>query len=333
MTHVRSWLLVVVSLAACGDDGPPVLPPDGDIEPPIPWWTPEPGEAANWDIQLAAPFDTSVPRQMYLLDLWDVSPGGTITYDDATTVTVPAGALAGAIDAVKSAGAVAICHVDVGAIRLGDPDVAKFPGSAGTLPDDPDAPEAGSVVGWSVIGDADTRYLDVRAASRAMWEAAMFKRFEHAKQIGCEGIDADWMDQNTRGFGTTGGDEIAAYYDAVVADLHARELSAGFHAKTQVGKLLSGQYASTYDFAVTERSGEFNEFDLTRGFAQAGKAEFAYDFEDDGVTDRDGDKVTDGLSFTTGCTRMNLPADWIFKSADGAFRPTSTTLMQRADCP
>jgi hypothetical protein len=172
-----------------------------------------------------------------------------------------------------------------------------------------------------------------------MWQDAMFERFAYAKSIGCEGIDADWMDQNLRGFGTTGGEDIAAYYDAVLTELHALELSAGFHSKTQVGKLLSSQFAgtgadaTTYDFAITERSAEFDEFDLTRGFAIAGKAEFAFDIEDDGVTDRDGDKVTDGLSFTTGCMRLNVPLDWILKSADPAFRPTSTTLMLRADCP
>jgi hypothetical protein len=278
---------------------------------------------------VAAPFVPARDPQVVAF-----APGGTITYADNTTVTVPVGALAGAVASIKGAGAVLVCRVDSGAIRLTDPDAMKFPGFDGPPNDRPMDPAAGSVVGWSVFVDPNTRYLDLRTAGRAMWQPAMFKRFEYAKSIGCEGIDAAWIDQADPGFPlVVAGSEndVTLYYADVVADLHARELSAGFHASTPQGKLFTSQFAQSYDFAVTERSAEFDEFDTTRAFNQAGKAEFAIDYVDD--MDRDLDLENEGISFTGGCTKMSIVQDWIHKEADATLRAKSGYLMQFADCP
>ncbi len=326
----------ILALAACGDDGDPIKPPDGGIDAfNPPWWTPSPGEASNWDDQLVAPLDVSTTRQMYTLDLWDVATAGTIDEGGGVIVTVPAGPLAGKIDTLHGAGAKVVCHIDAGAIRLTDPDAMRFPGFA-TPPDRPTMPAAGSVIGWSVVGDPNTRYLDLRTAGRTLWQGAMRKRFDYAKTIGCDGIDAGWIDQADPGFPlvTAGNDnDITLYYADVVAQLHNREISAGWHASTFVGKSFADAFSDSYDFAVVERCAEFDECDLTRVFQQKSKAVFGIDYDTTPVGDRDADGTPDGVTFALGCARTNLPTDWIHKDADPAFRPSNAYRMARAQCP
>ena len=339
-------LVILATVVGCGDDGEPLVPDGVPIDTFVPpYWQPKPGEAADWDIQLAGTLDVSAPRQMYIVDLWDVATGGTIDYGGGETVTVPMGPLAGDISSITASGTL-VCQVTVGAIKLDDPDAARFPGFEADPPNAPDAPEAGSVIGWSVIGDPNTRFLDIRQAARDMWQATMFKRFEYAKTIGCEAIDAIWIDRNenatgeTTGFPITGDateNDVSRYYAAVVADLHAKELSAGYHSNTALGNLFTTGFADSYDFAVIERCAEFEaEFqacDEVRAFDQAGKATFALDFLDDGVTDRDGDKISDGISFSGGCLQVaDLAYDWIHKDADPAFRPSSDYRMAKSEC-
>lgn len=340
MTKLSTSGLAVLALAVgCGDDGEPLIPdgsPQDAFEPA--YWTPTPGEAADWDIQLVAPFDVSAARQMYLLDLWQVTPGGTIDYGGGETVTVPAGPLAGDLSTITGTG-ILVCQITVGAIRLDDPDAMRFPGFEATPPDRPTDPTAGSAIGWSVIGDVNTRYLDIREAARATWQPTMFKRFEHAKAIGCDAVDAIWIDRVSGDYGfpleTSGSEnDVSLYYADVAQDLHAKELSAGYHAATPLGNLFSSQFADSYDFAVVERCAEFDVCDEVRGFEQANKATFGIDFEDDGVTDRDGDKEPDGISYSGGCLRVaDQQLDWIQKDGDAAFRPSSTYRMSKAECP
>ncbi|MBA2543260.1 MAG: endo alpha-1,4 polygalactosaminidase [Deltaproteobacteria bacterium] len=338
MRSLHACGLVSLALAVgCGDDGEPLVPdgiPSDAFEPT--YWTPAPGEAANWDIQLVAPFDTSAARQMYLVDLWAITPGGTIDYGNGETVTVPAGALTASLSDIK-AGGILVCQVTVGAIRLTDPDAMRYPGFEATPPDRPTDPAANSVIGWSVIGDANTRFLDIREAARTGWEATMYKRFQHAKDIGCDAVDAIWIDRNTGDYGfplETIGDQndISLYYRDVVADLHAKEISAGYHSSTPIGNLFSDQFSATYDFAVVERCAEFDVCGEVMPFEQAGKATFGLDFLDDGTTDRDGDTVSDGISFSGGCLKAGLQMDWLHKDADAAFRPSSTYRMSKAEC-
>jgi len=330
--------VLAVFAVACGDDGAPLGPIDAGpldaFEPP--WWTPEPGEAANWDIQLVAPFNVvASARAMYDLDLWDVTTAETITYDDSSTVTVPAGSLAGKIAELQAAGGIVVCHVDLGAIALDDPDASKFMGFEVTPPDRPTAPTVGSVIGWSVVGDPNKRYLDLRTASRPLWEAIMFKRLDLAKRLGCDGIDAAWMDQIDPGFPLvmSGADnDLTNYFREVVGQLHQRELSAGLRVVSMVGKTLSDGFVESYDFAIDERCAEFKDCDFVRRFAQERKAIFGLDYETDGVTDRDLDGEPDGISFASACTRMNLPMDWIHKDADAAFRPSSSYHKRQSEC-
>ncbi|HEU0029554.1 MAG TPA: endo alpha-1,4 polygalactosaminidase [Kofleriaceae bacterium] len=274
-------LLVAALAGACGDDGPPA--PAIDATPDAhedPWFTPTPGEAKNWDIQLAAPFDVSTARAMYILDLWDVTTAQTITYADSSTVSVPAGPLAGKIADIHAAGGVVICHVETGAIALDDPDAMKFPGFAANPPDDPMAPAAGSVIGWSIGGDANLRSLDIRVASQPMIQPLIDKRIELAKTIGCDGVTGEHNDRvgSTSGFTITG-DDVVAWYKAIATATHARELSAGMWD----GNLFTPGLVADYDWMLIERCAEFGDCDTSRSFTMADKAVFALDY-DGGVT-------------------------------------------------
>src|SRR5438093_940371 len=101
MAAVRA-LAIAILAAGCGDDGPPITPPDGPVGPQL--FSPAPGDASDWDIQLVAPFDVSATRQLYVLDLWDVATAGTIDYGGGQTVTVPAGPLAGKVAELQGKG-------------------------------------------------------------------------------------------------------------------------------------------------------------------------------------------------------------------------------------
>src|SRR5262245_5849317 len=200
------------SALACGaaaHDAPEA--PDAAVDaapapPPAPaWWQPRPGDARDWDIQLAAPFDLAAPRAAYDVDLWSVVPAPTVLdYGDGAPITVPAGAQAGAIAALhaRTPRAVVICHVDTGALELDRPDAAKFPGYSAKLTACPaGAPTAGSAIGHSAGGPREC-YLDVRAASRPSFAPLVWKRLDLARQIGCDAVDGDRNDMlaSTPGF-------------------------------------------------------------------------------------------------------------------------------------
>ncbi len=277
--------VAVFGLGAVGsggcDNGKMYLhPPDSARDAYVaPWWTPEPGEAKNWDIQVSPPYELTTNRAMYILDLWAVATATTIDYGDGSPVAVPAGPLAGKVAELHGRGSKVICRVGTGAIRLTDPDAAKFPGATGTPPDRPTAPAAGSVIGWST-DDPMERYLDVRAASRGMWEARMWKRFDLAKQLGCDGILHDWSDviSGDSGFTISVSDQ-QSFGDALATKDHERELSAGMHNGTT--NPLVDPFAAQFDWLFVERCGEYGDCGLARPFLNLRKAVFAVDYTTD----------------------------------------------------
>ncbi len=279
-----AWF-AVLGLGSSGcDDGKYHLHPEaGTDAPPPPWWRPALGTAKDWDIQLAPPYELTMRSTMYDLDLWAVTPATTIDYGDGMPVTVPAGALAGKIGELHARGVKVICHVDTGAIHLTDPDAKKFPGYSATMvPNRPAPPTAGSVIGWSVseTTNLDERYLDLRAASRLRWAPYMWKRFDLAKQIGCDGVDGDRNDSisatDYSGFHIEVAEQNSWYAD-IVAQLHMRTMAAGMRN----GQTLPGQveqFADDYDFMLIDRCGEYGDCGNTRSFIQLQRVVFAIDY-------------------------------------------------------
>jgi Glycoside-hydrolase family GH114 len=285
-----AWIAVLgLGLGGC-DDGKHHLHPEAGMDaPPPPWWRPTLGMAKDWDIQLKAPYDLTMRSTMYDLDLWAVTPATSIDYGDGMPVTVPAGPLAGKIGELHTRGVKVVCHFDTGAIHLTDPDAKKFPGYSATMvPNRPTAPTAGSVIGWSVseTENLEERYLDIREASRPLWTKFMWKRFDLAKTIGCDGVDGDRNDSisdtDYSGF-HIGVTEQVSWYRELAVQSHMREISAGMRNGTTLPSLVDTA-APDFDFMFIERCGEYGDCGNTRPFIQLQRVVFAIDY----VTSFDG---------------------------------------------
>jgi hypothetical protein len=297
-----------IALAGCGSSSNGNHP-DAGIDGPVgpAWWQPKPGAAPNWDIQLAAPFDVSAPRTMYDLDLWSLVPSQTtLDYGDNTPVTVPAGALAGTIAQLhaRTPPAIVLCYVETGALDLNRPDAVKFPGYNADhtkIPDNPDPmsmspgsvkgpPNSSSVIGWSV-DTVDLRFLNTSQASRATLSPILFKRFDLAQRIGCDGIDPahNATAPLATGFPITS-DDSASWYAEVAQQGHARKLSTGMRNNVILPELISPG-ADQFDWLLLERCGELEAqqelgCDAARPFLNAQKDVFALDYNktEDGST-------------------------------------------------
>jgi hypothetical protein len=281
----RGWLCVAggpvaaalaIGLAGCGGNSHPAVDA-GPAEPT--WWQPQAGQVKNWDIQLSAKpgdVDVSTPRLMYDLDLWALVPSPTVlTYSDGSSVTVPAGALAGTIAELhaRTPSTIVICHVETGALEMGRPDEGKFPAAAiGAVP--PDLPTA--------------RVLDVSAAGRAAWTPIMFKRFDLAREIGCDGVEPAHTHvgayQGT-GFFMVKPEDNYSWYAEVAMEGHKRMLSTGMKDADLVGGAISPDAVAQFDWLMTERCGEFMQCDLAQPFIAAQKAVFAIDYDVDSGDD------------------------------------------------
>lgn len=324
MRLVPGLVLAFALLAGCKPD--PYRPdagprPDG----PPPYWKPQPGEYADWDIQLAAPFDISAPRKMYVLDLWAVVPAPTtLDYGDGAAVTVPAGALPTAISDLhaRAEPAIVVCHVGTGAIRLTDPDAAKFPGYAGGAPPDrPTLPGGDSVIGWSRDpADPAERFIDIRDNDKRATVAALIgKRIELAKTIGCDAIAARHNDMIAYE-GTTEHGFVKIEYTEYVSWM--AELSTRAHGGEPIAighgdgsSLELDDTVKTSDFLIEQRCAERSQCDLVKAFPNVSKPVFEIEYDQDVDGNPNTPSVLCGRLSTTGTL------DGIVKNAklDGSF--------------
>jgi glycosyl hydrolase family 114 len=333
---------LATALVGCGGSGPGNTTDGGTDGPPVPaWWQPKVGEVKNWDIQIsstAGAVDVSAPRLMYDLDLWAVVPAPTtISYDDGTSVTVPPGALAGMIAQLhaRTPSTIVICHVDTGLLDLTLPDAKKFPGYKADpkmIPDNPSAPapgtvtgapEDGSAIGWS-LGVASQRLLDVRQASRGAWSTYMFKRFDLAKQIGCDGVEPSHNDVAVyiSGF-LAGAADSFSWYTEVATQGHMRKLSTGMKNGDTVPSQPDME-AANFDWMMVERCGEFDTCDATRPFINLGKPVFAIDYN---VTSPDDNGQTMPQGSTLVCMHQGLAM-----IADGLYKDVALSKAVRTQC-
>lgn len=306
----RVLVVVASCLAGCGGGS---SAPDASIDTTPTWWQPKVGEAKNWDIQLTAPIDVSTPRSMYDLDLWALVPSPTmIDYGDGDPVMVPAGALAGTIAYLhaRTPSTIVICHLETGVLDLTLPDARKFPGynaNPAMIPDQT-APLPGSVIGWHV-GVSTKRWLDIRQVSRDKLVPIMFKRFDLARQIGCDGVEPD---RNLAaefaaltGFAPDGFDSYS-WFAEIATQGHARKLSTGM----KNGHTLPSQTdmeADKFDWLMVERCGEDLLCDNARPFINLQKAVLAIDYDKD-ITD-----VAQSPDLVCGQETLAMIADGIIK--------------------
>ncbi len=245
------------------------------------WWSPKNGEVKNWDLQLAAPIDVSSDRAMYDLDLWSLVPAATmLDYGDGDPVAVPAGSLAGTIEQLhaRASKPIVVCHVGIGSLSLSDPDARKFPGFEANPPDNPTAPKAGSVVGWTVDADPKVRFIDIRTSVRTMVDKIVWQRFELAKQIGCDGVEGSDIERGVSNSGwTIGPEDIYGMYASVASEAHDRKLSAGMKNGDATPSAID-MGATKLDWLMIERCGENMDCDLSQPFFAADKEIFAIDY-------------------------------------------------------
>lgn len=284
-------LLVVLALGGC-EGGPEAEPTPVAVHSttaPTPkgpqWWQPKPGEAADWDWQISEPYDLSAPRRMYDLDLFDLAPAGSqLRYADGTAIGLPTGPLAGSIDRLHARvpRPIVICYLDTGAYEHYRPDAVRFPGHRPRLsdvPNRPDAPATGSVIGWDTGWDGE-RWLDIRQSSRKAFAEVIWARLDLAKRIGCDGVEPDQNNPlgNDPGFPITLNDQHS-WYREVAAQAHARGLSVGMkNGHDQPGS--AAVLVDAFDWALPEECVEFDECDELKPFIAAGKAVFAIDYKD-----------------------------------------------------
>jgi hypothetical protein len=279
--RMRKTIAGALLLVACGSS--PSTPDAGSIDtmgPSI--WTPAPGDAKNWDIQLHAPIDTSTQRTMYVLDLFAVVPAPVLLYyNDGNPLTVPAGSQAGAIAALHATTppTMVICAIETGALELTRPDAGKFPGNEHALTTCPPAAPSGAI--GKALTAPDECALDITAAGVDAWKAVMFKRFDLAKAIGCDGILGDRNDiaAYDTGFTITADDQLA-WYQTVATETRVRGLSAGMKDAEEIPGF-TDQLAPDFDWFVIQRCAEYQDCDAARPFINLHKDVFAIDYQID----------------------------------------------------
>ncbi len=315
----------LVALAACHRgpiyhyDAQPVDARGPDARPN--YWTPAPGAAKNWDIQLAAPIDLSTQRTMYMLDLWDLVPASTqLDYGDGDPVTVPAGSQAGAIAALHATtpGTYVICRVDTGALELGRPDARKFPGWHAGLTTCPTAAPLGAI--GKAVGAADECALDLSAAGVATWKPIMMKRLDLALQIGCDGVVGDRNDIAGLDTGfTISADDQLAWYETIVNETHQRLLSSGAKDADEVPGF-TDQLAVIADWFVIQRCAELETCDAARPFINFHKDVFAIDYQLDA-------SAGTGIDPAIGCPRQQNA-----QISDGLIKDEKLSSAYRVQC-
>lgn len=320
--RLRGLLIGFVLVAGCKPE-----PHRPDAAPP--WWKPAPGEAADWDIQLArTPFDASATRVMYTIDLWDAVPSATmIDYGDGAPVAVPAGAHASVIADLhgRALPSIVICHVATGAIRLTDPDAKKFPGYEATPPNRPAPIAAGSVIGWSITdADANERWIDIHEASRTKVLPLIQKRIDLALAIGCDGIAANRNDQLAyqgspgHGFADLTPGEYTSWSTELTGRAHELRISIGLRSTAnQTVDVTSG---SVYDWLMTDRCAEFDGCDVAQPFLNSRKAVFAIEY----ATDETGTPNT----VSSLCTTLSRA-----RIEDGIVKDTALSNASYERCP
>ncbi len=204
-----------------------------------------PAPGTTWQIQFTGlPIDQSFDVQVYDLDLFDT---------DASVVA-----------SLHAQGRKVICYINAGAWEDWRPDADQFP------------PE---VLGNDYAGWPGERWLDIRRID--LLAPIMRARLDQCQAKGFDGVDPDNLDgyQNNTGFPLTYQDQLA-YNIWFANEAHARGLSIGLkNDPDQVSDLLP-----YFEWAMVESCFRYNWCDQMAPFIQAGKAVFAIEYTEEGMT-------------------------------------------------
>ncbi len=248
ITMKLAFFLLILGLSAClGPDSPPqTLTPQPSPRASL---TPQdsiwqPEPNTTWQWQLANPLDLSFDVDMYDIDLFD---------NDASIV-----------EELHHAGRRVVCYLNVGAWEEWRPDADQFPAS---------------VIGKKYSGWPGEKWLDIRQID--LLAPIMRARLDECQAKGFDGIEPDNMDgyTNRTGFPLTYEDQLQ-YNLWLAKEAHARGLSIGLkNDPDQAADLLP-----YYDWALTEDCFAEDWCDQLTPFIEAGKAVFAAEYTDTGIT-------------------------------------------------
>jgi hypothetical protein len=236
--HIFPTILLFASaLAACSSTLPTTAPDSVPITGSTPkHWTPP--LTASWHIQYSGAIDTSLPVDIYNLDLFDTSPE--------------------TIADLHTRGVKVMCYFSAGSYEDWRPDAGNFPAS---------------ILGNELEGWPGEKWLDIR--NLQILAPLMLERLGLAAQKGCDGVDPDNVDgyANNSGFSLTAEDQIV--YNIFLANAaHQNGLGIGLkNDLEQIPVLLP-----FFDWALTEECFYYQECHLLQPFVEAGKPVFVIEY-------------------------------------------------------
>jgi hypothetical protein len=200
-------------------------------------WRPAPN--TTWQWQLSSTVDTSVPAQMYDIDLFDNS--------------------AGVVSSLHARGTRVVCYISAGSYERGRPDSGRFPRAA---------------LGRPLEGWPGERWLDIRRLD--LLGPIMKRRLDLCAKKGFDGVEADNVDgySNRSGFALTAAHQLR-YNRFLARAAHARGLSIGLKNDLDQVRALEPQF----DWALNEQCFQYSECERLTPFVRAGKAVFNVEYE------------------------------------------------------
>jgi endo-alpha-1,4-polygalactosaminidase (GH114 family) len=228
-----------------------------------------PPPGTSWQWQLdGEEIDLTVDAEMFDVDLFET---------DASVVA-----------RLKDGGSRVICYISVGSWEDWRPDQDQFPTQA--LGDD--------YAGWPGEKWLDIRQIDLLAP-------VLRARFDLCKEKGFDGIEPDNIDgyTNETGFPLTYQDQID-FNTWLAQEAHARGLSIGLKNDS----LQTGDLLPYFDWALSEDCFDQGWCEEFQPFIQAGKAVFAAEYSDTGITLQDFCQQAQAMGFSAILKNRELDA-------------------------
>ncbi len=205
------------------------------------YWAPQPGDRLQIQYDDYPP-DTTIDAQVFALDLFETPQSS--------------------IDELHAAGKKVICYVSTGSWEEYRLDANDFPAEA---------------IGRDYQGWPGEKWLDIRHYEN--FASIMQARFDLAKSKGCDGIDADNMQnyqEERTGFEFSEQDQLA-YNKWLSRQAHQRGLSIGLKNDPEQAQEL----VSYFDWSLIEDCAVYDWCELLQPFVQAGKAVFQVEYTDE----------------------------------------------------
>jgi hypothetical protein len=238
----RSILLTLIlfaaALSACASPLSTATPDSISVtDSPPEHWTPP--IVAAWQIQHTGAIDTSLPVDIYNLDMFDTSPE--------------------TIAELRSRGVKVMCYFSAGTFEDHRSDADKFPAS---------------LLGNDLADNSGEKWIDIR--NLQILAPIMLERITLATQKGCDGIDPGNVDgyAHDTGFALTPEDQLA--YNIFLATA-AHQMGLGIGLKNDLEQV--PDLASHFDWAINENCFTYQNCHLLLPFVENGKSVFIIEYQ------------------------------------------------------